>query len=101
LLATGQLFTAEQAKANGLIDEIGDEDVAIAALTKQLGLGKVRVVQYDFPLSITDLLWGVAAARDPETQYRKLLEMSVPRAMYFCGNIPAIAPAWQSFLETR
>lgn len=91
-LATGRLFTAEQAKANGLVDEIGDDEVALEALQKKLGLTKARVVEFEFPVSFLDLLWGVAQSRDPESQFRRILEMSVPRAMYFCGNVPALAP---------
>lgn len=100
-LATGQLFTAEQAKANGLIDEIGDEDAAIDALKSQLNLTKARVVEFNFPVSLTELLFGSVQARDPEMQFRKLLEMSVPRAMYFCGNVPAVVPVWQSVVDPR
>ncbi len=100
-LATGQLFTAAQAKANGLIDEIGDEEVALEALKTNLGLTKVRVVEFNHPISLMDLLLGSVQARDPETQFRKLLEMSVPRAMYFCGSAPALVPLWQSAIESR
>lgn len=100
-LATGQLFTAAQAKANGLIDEIGDEDEALAALKAKLGLNSVRVVSFDYPASLLSLLLGSVQARDPETQFRKLLEMSVPRAMYFCGSTPALVPLWQSAIESR
>lgn len=100
-LATGQLFTAAQAKANGLIDEIGDEDAALDALKTKLGLTKARVVEFDYPVSLMSLLLGSAQAHDPETQFRKLLEMSVPRAMYFCGNVPALSPLWQSVMESR
>lgn len=100
-LATGQLFTADQAKANGLIDEIGDEEAAIDALKTHLNLTEVRIVEFNFPVSLTELLFGSLQARDPETQFRKLLEMSVPRAMYFCGSAPAFVPLWQSVIESR
>lgn len=98
VLATGQLFTAIQAKANGLIDEIGDEEVALEALKTKLSMNKVRVVEFSNPVSLMSLLLGSVQARDPETQFRKLLEMSVPQAMYFCGNVPAFAPIWQSIV---
>ncbi len=100
-LATGQLFTAAQAKANGLVDEIGDEDDALAALKTKLGLTNARVVEFSYPVSLMSLLLGSVQARDPETQFRKLLEMSVPRAMYFCGSAPAFVPLWQSAIESR
>lgn len=38
LLADGRIFTGGQALADGLIDEIGDEDAAVAWLTKEKGL---------------------------------------------------------------
>ncbi len=98
-LATGQLFTAAEAKENGLIDEIGDEEDAIEALTAQLGLSKVRVVKYTFPMTLMSLLLGQAQAHDPEVRFRKLLEMSVPRAMYFCGSGQSLSPLWQSVIE--
>lgn len=100
-LATGQIFTADQAKANGLIDEIGDEEAAIEALKTKLGLSKARVVEFNSPILLMDLLLGSAQARDPETQFRKLLEMSVPRAMYFFGSTPALVPLWQSAIEAQ
>lgn len=100
-LATGQLFTAEDAKANGLIDEIGDEEDAIAALKTQLNLPEARVIEYSFPASLMNLLLGSVRAQDPDVQFRKLLEMSAPRAMYFCGNVPAFAPLWRSLIEPR
>ncbi len=99
-LATGQLFTAEEAKANGLIDEIGDEEAAIEALKTQLGLKEVRIVEYNFPASLMNLLLGSAQAHDPDVQFRKLLEMSVPRAMYFCGSVPPPFLLWRS-VETN
>ena len=95
-LATGQIFTAAQAQANGLIDEIGDEDEALAALKSKLGLTTARVVEFEYPVSLMSLLLGSLQAHDPETQFRKLLEMSVPRAMYFCGSAPALLPLRQS-----
>ena len=100
-LATGQLFTAVEAKENGLIDEIGDEEDAIDALKTQLGLSKVRIVKYTNPVTLMSLLLGQAQAHDPEVRLRKLLEMSVPRAMYFCGSAQPLSPLWQSVIEAR
>jgi protease-4 len=42
-LATGEIFTAEQAKANGLIDELGDLDTAIDMAQKMAGLSERKV----------------------------------------------------------
>jgi protease-4 len=84
-LATGRIFTADQAKANGLIDEVGYLEDAIDALQAQLGLSEARVVKYEYPATLADLLLGSAQARQPVDPWRAIMESSVPRAMYFCG----------------
>lgn len=84
-LATGRIFTADQAQENGLIDEIGYLDDAVAALKSELNLSSARVVKYEYPLSFAELLLGSAEARQPVDPLRELLESGVPRAMYFCG----------------
>lgn len=86
-LATGQIFTARQALRAGLVDEIGDQDAAIESLKQQLQLSEVRVVKYEHPKTLVDSLLGSeapvgGAARDP---WSRLLEASVPRAMYLFG----------------
>lgn len=87
-LATGQVYTADQAVANGLVDKVGFEEDAIDALKTQLNLKDVNVVEYETPQTLADLLLGVqsvqrnAAAADP---LARLLNAGVPRAMYFCG----------------
>src|SRR5690606_34628095 len=55
-LATGQVYTANQALKNGLIDKIGFEEDALAALQSKLGLTKVRVVDYEYPKSVAETL---------------------------------------------
>jgi protease-4 len=89
-LATGQVYTAQQAKANGLIDEIGYEEDAIASLKDRLGLKTARVVDYEHEFGVVDLLAGSAEANRPETRWRSLLEMTVPQAMYYCSWAPGI-----------
>ncbi len=42
-LATGEIFTAEQAKENGLIDELGDLDTAIDLAQKMANLSERKV----------------------------------------------------------
>jgi protease-4 len=83
-LATGQVFTATQAQENGLIDEIGFRDDVIDALAETLGLDDPRVVRYEHPVSLVEMLLGAASARS-QTPWEAVLETSVPRAMYFCG----------------
>ena len=84
-LATGRIFTADQARENGLIDQIGYLDEAIDDLKIKLGLRKANVVRYSHPLSLSELLFGSAQARQQADPLHHLLEAGVPRAMYYCG----------------
>lgn len=88
-LATGQIYTAKDALANGLIDEIGYEDDALDKLKAQLQLTKVRIVTYEHPPTLTDLLVGAKAGSSHES-VRSLLEASVPRALYYCSWLPPL-----------
>jgi len=92
-LATGQVYTADQALANGLVDVLGYEDDAINELKKQLGLEQVRVVVYQFQPTLIDLLTASVQAKQPETRWRAMMESTVPRAMYFCSWAPGL-PNW-------
>ncbi len=87
-LATGEIFTAESAKAQGLIDEIGYEEDAILALQNQLGLTAVRRIKYTSPPTVMDILTGSAKAQP--TPWEEFLEAGVPRALYFCSSAPAL-----------
>lgn len=89
-LATGQVYTADQAIANGLADKVGYEEDAIAALEQQLGLKKCRVVTYESPKGLMEVLLGSAEQSSPNAQMRELLETTVPRAMYFCSWAPGM-----------
>ena len=84
-LATGQVYTADQSLANGLVDEIGYEDDALAALAGQLGLDDPEVVRFEYPPSLSDLLLGNVKPPQVTSPWQLLLEAGVPRAMYFCG----------------
>lgn len=89
-LATGQVFTANQALENGLIDEIAFDDEVVEKLQKDLGLSKVRVVKYTFTPTVLDVLLGNVEARDPEVFWQKAMESTVPRAMYYCSWLPSL-----------
>jgi protease-4 len=89
-LATGQVYTATQAKENGLIDEIGFEEAALEALKKELGLSSVQVVTYGSPPTVMDVLLGSAEASAPENQWQQAMEMTVPKAMYYCSWLPVM-----------
>ena len=84
-IATGQVYTADQALANGLVDEIGFEDDAIKALANSLGLDDPQVVRYEFPPTLSELLLGSVRPPEVTSPWQVLFEAGVPRAMYFCG----------------
>lgn len=85
-LATGQIYTAQQALDAGLLDQIGFEDEALAALQKQMNVESARVIEYRFPLGLFDLLMPAVEAVDPQTRAAAALDRSVPQAMYHCGG---------------
>lgn len=89
-LATGQVFTATQAKANGLIDDIAFEDEVADKLQKDLGLSKVRVVKFKHTPTVIDALLGNVEAKQPDQVWQKVLNASVPRALYYCSWLPAL-----------
>jgi protease IV len=67
-LAEGRVYTAQQAKKNGLIDELGTLNDAIAAARKAAGLkadDEVEIVQYPEEKSIFEILSG---GREDETE---------------------------------
>lgn len=92
-LATGQIFTATQAKANGLVDEIGFVEEAIeraAELAKlPANLEGVRVVEYDRPFDLGDEL-GLMQGRSADP-LSALLDLSAPRAYYLTSTLPHLA----------
>jgi protease-4 len=92
-LATGQIYTAKQGLENGLVDVIGYDDDATEDLKTQLGLKSVRIVEYQFPSSLFDVLSVKSdapsqAAVDP---LKRLFEANTPRAMYLFGWRPGMA----------
>jgi protease IV len=66
-LADGGVFTADQAKQFGLIDEIGYLDDAIKEAKSLAGLSAAQVIMYNRPLSLTQMILGVKS-REPEGQ---------------------------------
>ena len=90
-LATGQIFTADDAIENKLIDEIGFEDDALKALKAKLQLSEARVVTYSVPISLAEqLLGGAVKVHQPVDPIRTLLDASVPRALFMCSWWPPL-----------
>ena len=91
-LATGQVYSADQALANGLVDKIGfleeavDRAIALAGLDGE----EVEVVRYKPEPTLADLLLG-AKAESRTLDMATLLDMTVPRAYYLCTRLPPVA----------
>ena len=54
LLADGRIYTGNQAVGNGLIDEVGYIEDAVAAAGNLAGLQEVKVIKYEKRLSVGD-----------------------------------------------
>jgi len=90
-LATGQIYTAEQALELGLVDKIGFIEKAVdrAIELADLDAERVSVVKYEPQPTLTDVLLG-AQARRPSFDLKALLDLSAPRAYYLCSRIPPL-----------
>lgn len=89
-LATGQIYTAEQALANGLVDKIGfvedavDRAIALAGLDKD----QVCVVKYKPEGGLLSLVMESESQAGP-AQMDALLDAMSPRAYYLYTWLPA------------
>ena len=94
-LATGQVFAADRAKENGLIDKIGflEDAVNRAIALAELDKDKVNVVHYKPEVSLASLLMGGQSQGRVGVDLQALLELSTPRAYYLCTWLPAWPPA--------
>jgi protease-4 len=83
--ADGGIFTADQAKEFGLIDEIGYQEAAIAEARKLAGLGDdYEVFTYDRPIALMSMLLGEERASPHESRLdlRSLSQAATPRLWY-------------------
>jgi protease IV len=92
-LATGEIFTADQAKQFGLIDEIGfvedaiDRVIALANLKKD----KTRVVQYERTASLLNLPWLVESQHArTRLDLAQWFDLHAPQAYYLATTLPAL-----------
>lgn len=82
-LATGDVYTAREAKANGLVDEIGYLEDAVAAAEKLAGVTDSKVVEYKRPLDLLEILLGVASGRSGgQIDLQSIFRANVPRVMF-------------------
>jgi protease-4 len=93
-VATGQIFTANQALEKGLIDRIGFVEAAIARAAELAGIdiGNVRAVKYEQSPSLLRAL--ARAEADSPTgdgfDLSALLDLATPRAYYLWNWLPSI-----------
>lgn len=91
-IADGRIYTAKQAKENGLVDEIGSQEAALAALRKDFDLNDAEVFEYGYVDESWSSLLGVKAAEffGPSAEERVLNKIlsdyEAPRAMYLYGE---------------
>jgi protease IV len=81
--ATGAVYTGAQARALGLVDDIGDHELAVAWFQKKLGK-PVAVVEARRRPGFGDLLFGGTAARAADASITDLLTSSTgPRFLFW------------------
>ncbi len=93
-LATGEIFTAEQAKEFGLVDEIGFLEAAIERAMEMAGLDEetARVVEYHRPSGLLDLPWTARSTGLPrELDLATWFELNSPQAYYLASTLPMLA----------
>jgi protease-4 len=85
-LADGRVYTADQALAAGLVDEIGYLDQAIDAAKKMADLAEAKVVVYKRPHEFKNTIYAqadAAASRPPwSLDPRVFLDLATPKFMY-------------------
>jgi protease-4 len=93
-VATGQVFTAQQALDRGLVDKLGfiEDAISRAAELANVSTDNVRCVKYEKPTSFVGELLGV---RTPATggyaiDASALVDLATPRAYYLWTTLPAV-----------
>jgi protease-4 len=92
-LATGQVFTTNQALANGLVDREGFIEAAIDRAIELASLSRddVQVIDYEQPFTLFGGLLASSRTRpagDSHAELAALLELTRPRAYYLFDWIP-------------
>lgn len=91
-LATGQIYTADQALKNGLIDKIGFIEDAIDRVIELAKLDKenVEVVKYKAEPRLSEILFSQGRAQS-SFDLAAILETTTPQAYYLCTWLPALS----------
>jgi protease-4 len=91
-LSTGRIFTASQALKYGMVDTIGYEGDALAALKEKLGIEEARVITYQSPVTLLEMMLGLGKAQSAEEKVQARLDAAVPQAMYYFSWVPPALP---------
>jgi protease IV len=92
-LATGEVFTADQAIENGLVDKIGFVEDAIdrAHELAKLDKSKTRVVRYRRPVDLLSVFGAAQAQQSTQFGLPQLFDLAAPRGWYLATSLPAVA----------
>jgi len=90
-VATGQVFTASQAKDAGLVDRIGFLEDAVERAVELAGLTAetARAVKYGKPKGLLDEVLGGASSQS-RVDLGAIAELTTPRGWYLCTWMPAL-----------
>ncbi|MCE5267847.1 MAG: signal peptide peptidase SppA [Planctomycetaceae bacterium] len=91
-LATGQVFTANQAMANGLVDRIGFVEDAVDRAIRLARLDKknVKVVKYKAEPTLSEAIFGRGQAQQQSVNLSAILDAATPRAYYLYTWLPGL-----------
>jgi protease-4 len=93
---TGRIFTAQQARELGLVDQIGFIEDALERAAELAGkkTSEVRAVKYQEPNTLASLLGAEAPLSNRMTfDMKSILEFAAPRAFYICTTLPSLLGA--------
>lgn len=88
-LADGRIYTANQAVENGLIDEIGTQEDALAALIEETALTDPEVFHYVYPMKTSLPSFLTMSSKTELDDIKELLtnpKVTSPRALYLYGG---------------
>jgi len=93
-IATGEIFSANQAEEHGLVDRIGfiEEAIERAAELAGLEIDAVRAVRYQRPVTLFDVAAG--RAQSGGFNLATLLELSAPKAYYLNTTLPPLVTSF-------
>ncbi|WP_088808867.1 MULTISPECIES: signal peptide peptidase SppA [unclassified Listeria] len=90
-IADGRIYDGRQAKENGLIDEFGYQETALAALQKDYDLQDATVFKYDTPTGFSSFFSSAATSLSGKNAdliaiMKQTGTLEAPRMMYLYGE---------------